>query len=146
MAVGEQPATAVVASCANDGSVAPDGYRPHTTAGVYVPTVIPAAPHWGKRKPWVMERPDQFRPGPPPSLTSDTWTRDYNEVKALGSRNSTQRTAEQNGVPRFGEPPAPAVYWPVARSVATAPGRDLTDNARLLAVAGMAMDDALTAV
>ena len=91
IAVGEQAATAVVvASCANDGSVAPDGYRPHTTAGVYVPTVIPAVPHWGKRKPWVMDRPDQFRPGPPPSLTSDTWTRDYNEVKALGSRNSTQ--------------------------------------------------------
>src|SRR5205814_6431207 len=40
----------------------------------------------------------------------------------------------------------PALYWPVARSVANAPGRDVTDNARLLAVAGMAMDDALTAV
>ena len=146
IAVGEQAATAVLASCANDGSVAPDGYRPHTTAGIYVPTVIPAVPHWGKRKPWVMDRPDQFRPGPPPSLTSDTWTRDYNEVKALGSRNSTQRTAEQTAVAKFWEATAPAVYWPVARSVATAPGRDLTDNARLLAVAGMAMDDGLTAV
>jgi hypothetical protein len=47
---------------------------------------------------------------------------------------------------KFWEATAPAVYWPVARSVATAPGRDLTDNARLLAVAAMAMDDALTAV
>jgi hypothetical protein len=146
IAVGEQAATAVFASCANDGSVAPDAYRPHTTAGIYVPTVIPAVPHWGKRKPWVMDRPDQFRPGPPPSLTSDTWTRDYNEVKALGARNSTQRTAEQTAMAKFWEATAPAVYWPVARSVATAPGRDLTDNARLLAVAGMAMDDALTAV
>src|SRR5205823_1170702 len=35
---------------------------------------------------------------------------------------------------------------PVARSVATAPGRDVTDNARLLAMAAMAMDDALIAV
>ena len=34
----------------------------------------------------------------------------------------------------------------MARSVATAPGRDVTDNARLLAVAAMAMDDALIAV
>jgi hypothetical protein len=34
----------------------------------------------------------------------------------------------------------------VARSVATAPGRDVTGNARLLAVAAMAMDDALIAV
>ena len=38
------------------------------------------------------------------------------------------------------------MYWPVARSVAEAPGRDATDNARLLAVAAMAMDDALIAV
>ena len=135
IAVGEQAAAAVLASCATDGSVAPDAYRPHTTPGVYVPTVIPAVPHWGKRTPWVMASPDQFRPGPPPSLTSATWARDYNEVKALGSRNSTQRTPEQTAMAKFWEATAPAVYWPVARSVATAPGREVTDNARLLAVA-----------
>ena len=38
------------------------------------------------------------------------------------------------------------MYWPVARSVAAMPGRDVTDNARLLALAAMAMDDALIAV
>jgi hypothetical protein len=146
IAVGEQAAAAVLESCVNDGSVAPDAYRPHTTAGVYVPTVIPAVPHWGKRKPWVMASPDQFRPGPPPSLTSETWARDYNEVKALGSKNSAERTPEQTAIAKFWEATAPAVYWPVARSVATAPGREVTDNARLLAAAGMAMDDALTAV
>ena len=146
IAVGEQAAAAVLASCANDGSAAPDAYRPHAAPGVYVPTVTPAVPHWGKRIPWVMASPDQFRPGPPPSLTSAIWARDYNEVKALGSRNSTQRTPEQTAIAKFWEATAPAVYWPVARSVATVPGRDVTDNARLFAVAAMAMDDALTAV
>ena len=146
IAVGEQAADAVLASCANDGSAAPDTYRPHAAAGVYVPTVIPAVPHWGKRTPWVMASADQFRPGPPPSLTSATWARDYNEIKALGGKNSTQRTPEQTAIAKFWEATAPAVYWPVARSVATAPGRDVTDNARLLAVAAMAMDDALIAV
>ena len=34
----------------------------------------------------------------------------------------------------------------MARSVANVPGRDVADNARLLAVAAMAMDDALIAV
>ena len=38
------------------------------------------------------------------------------------------------------------MYWPIARSVAAMPGRDVTDNARLLALAAMAMDDALIAV
>jgi hypothetical protein len=146
IAVGEQAATAVLALCANDGSSATDTYRPHAIAGVYVPTLLPAVPHWGKRTPWVMTSFDQFRPGPPPALASATWTRDYNEVKALGSKNSTQRTPEQTAMAKFWEATAPAVYWPVARSVANAPGRDVTDNARLFAVAAMAMDDALTAV
>jgi len=146
LVVGEQAADAIVAACADDGMVAPDIYRPVTTVGAYVPTTGPAVPHWGKRRPWVMTRGDQFRPGPPPSLTSAAWARDYNEVKALGSRNSTQRTPEQTAVAKFWEATAPAVYWPVARSVAAAPGRDLTDNARLFAVAAMAMDDGLIAV
>jgi hypothetical protein len=146
IAVGEQAAAAILASCADDGSVAPNTYQPHTTAGVYVPTMFPAVPHWGKRKPWVMASADQFRPGPPPSLTSETWKRDYAEIKALGGKNSTQRTAEQTAIAQFWEATAPAVYWPVARSVANAPGRDVADNARLLAVAAMAMDDGLIAV
>ena len=146
IALGEQAATAIVALCADDGAVAPDVYRPNTAAGVYVPTVGPAAPHWGKRRPWVMPRGDHFRPGPPPGLTSDTWARDYNEIKAVGSRNSTQRTPEQTAIARFWEATAPVVYWPIARSVAATPGRDVTDNARLFALAAMAMDDALIAV
>jgi PAP2 superfamily len=144
--VGEQAATAIVAMCADDGVIAPDVYRPSTAAGVYVPTMGPAVPHWGKRRPWVMTRGDQFRPGPPPALTSATWARDYNEIKAVGGRNSTQRTPEQTAIAKFWEATAPAVYWPIARSVAAMPGRDVTDNARLLALAAMAMDDALIAV
>jgi hypothetical protein len=62
IALGEQAATAIVALCADDGMVAPDVYRPDTTAGVYGPTVGPAVPHWGKRRPWVMPRGDHFRP------------------------------------------------------------------------------------
>jgi hypothetical protein len=146
IALGEQAATAIVALCADDGMVAPDVYRPHAAAGVYVPTVGPAVPHWGKRRPWVMPRGDHFRPGPPPSLTSDTWVRDYNEIKAIGSKTSTQRTPEQTAIAKFWEATAPAVYWPVARSVAGMPGRDVTDNARLFALAAMAMDDGLIAV
>jgi len=146
IALGEQAANAIVAMCADDGVIAPDAYRPHAAPGVYVPTVIPAVAHWGKRRPWAMSRGDQFRPAGPPALTSQTWARDYNEIKALGSRNSTVRTAEQTAIAKFWEATLPSVYWPIARSVAVAPGREVTDNARFLAVAGMAMDDALIAV
>ena len=54
IAVGEQAAAAILASCADDGSVAPNTYRPHTTAGVYVPTTLP------ERRP--------VPPGPPAEL------------------------------------------------------------------------------
>lgn len=146
IAVGEKAAAAVLALRAGDGGTAPEDYRPRATAGVYVPTIIPAVPNWPRRTPWVMARADQFRPGPPPSLTSSQWARDYNEIKVLGARNSTQRTAEQTGIARFWEATQPTIYYPVVRSVANAPGREITQNARLLAVAGQAMDDALIAV
>jgi hypothetical protein len=146
IAVGEQAAVAVFDSCADDRAVAPNTYRPYTTAGVYVPTTSPALPHWGKRRPWVMSSGDQFRPGPPPSLTSEVWKRDLDEIKAMGALNNSKRTPEQTAIAKFWEATGPAIYWPVARSVATLPGRDVTDNARLLAKAAMAMDDALIAV
>src|SRR5437870_9179030 len=145
VAVGEQAAAACLARV-DEGLTLPDTYRPHAAAGVYVPTLLPAVPNWGKRKPWVMTSGSQFRPGPPPALTSEKWTRDYNEIKAVGAKNSTRRTPEQTAMAKFWEATAPAVYWPVARAVAAVPARDVTANARLLAVAAMAMDDALIAV
>jgi hypothetical protein len=93
-----------------------------------------------------MASPDQFRPGPPPALSSKLWARDYNEVKSVGAKNSTRRTAEQAGIARFWEGSGPVMYFPIARSVADAPGREVTRNARLLAVAAQAMDDAAIAV
>jgi PAP2 superfamily len=146
IALGEQAAATVVAMCADDGVAVPERYRPATTASVYVPTIIPAAPQWGQRRPWVMTTPDQFRPGPPPALGSDVWARDYNEIKAVGAKNSTTRTPAQTDIARFWEATAPTIYYPLVRSVANAPGREVTQNARLFAVTGEAMDDALIAV
>jgi hypothetical protein len=146
IAVGEQAAAAVLAWRADDGAGTSERYRPATTAGVYVPTTIPAAPQWPQRKPWVMTSCDQFRPGPPPALASEVWARDYNEIKAVGGKNSATRTLAQTEVARFWEATAPTLYFPVVRSVANLPGREVTQNARLLAIAGEAMDDALIAV
>ncbi len=145
IAVGEQAAAGCLARV-DEGLTLPDTYRPHAAAGVYVPTLLPAVPNWGQRKPWAMSSGSQFRPGPPPGLTSEKWARDYNEIKALGAKNSTQRTPEQTAIAKFWEATAPAVYWPVVRSVAAEPGRDVTANARLMAIAAMAMDDGLIAV
>jgi len=101
---------------------------------------------WPQRKPWLLERADQFRPGAPPALTSERWARDYNEVKALGARDSKRRSAEQTAIARFWDYSLPAVYHGVVHSVALQPGRDVLANARLFAAVAQAMDDAMIAV
>jgi hypothetical protein len=146
IAIGERAAADVIARRAEDGSSSSESYRPVTSAGAYVPTTIPAASQWPRRKPWLMTSPDQFRPGPPPDLGSSVWVRDFNEVKSLGARNGSTRTEEQTEIARFWEATMPAIYHGVIRSVADLPTRDVTRNARLLAAVAQGMDDALTAV
>ncbi len=146
IAAGERAAAAVLARRADDGPLPAETYRPHAAAGYYVPTAAPAASQWSKRKPWLMTDAAQFRPGPPPALTSDTWARDYNEVKALGARASKLRTAEQTEAARFWEYSLPPIYHGVVRSVAIQPGRDAARNARLYAAVTQAMDDAMIGI
>jgi hypothetical protein len=146
IAIGEKAAAGILALRGNDGAAAPDTYLPFTAPGMYVPTASVAVPHWGKRKPWILASGDQLRPGAPPPLTSALWARDYNEIKALGGRNSTQRNATQTEIARFWEATQPTIYHPLARAVALQPGREVTQNARLFAAATIAMDDALIAV
>jgi hypothetical protein len=146
IAVGEQAAAAVLARRADDGGLPAESHRPHTTAGTYVPTATPAVTQWSQRKPWLMASAAQFRPGPPPALTSDAWARDYNEVKSFGAKNSTRRSAEQTEIARFWEYSLPAIYHGVVRSVAQVPGRDMTQNARMFAAVAQAMDDAMIGV
>jgi hypothetical protein len=146
IAVGEKAAAAILALRIDDGAATGETYRPHTTAGVYVPTVIPVAPQWPQRKPWLMTSPAQFRPGPPPPLTSELWARDYNEIKALGGKSSMRRTAEQTEIARFWEATLPPIYHGIVRSVANVSGREVTQNARLFAAVTQATDDALIAV
>ena len=146
IAVGEKAATAVLAARADDTVAPTESYRPHTTPGAYVPTAMPAAPQWVQRKPWLMASAAQFRPGPPPALASELWARDYNEVKALGAKQSALRTAEQTEIARFWEYSLPPIYLGVVRSVTDSPGREATQNARLFAAVAQAMDDAMIAV
>ena len=146
IAAGEQAATALLARRGDDGAATPDRYRPHTTPGAYVPTAAAAATQWPQRKPWTLSSPAQFRPGPPTALGSAHWARDYNEVRTLGAKASTQRSAEQTEIARFWDYSLPPVYHAVVRSVAHMPGRSVEQNARLLATASQAMDDGLIAI
>ncbi|HSV71859.1 MAG TPA: vanadium-dependent haloperoxidase [Methylibium sp.] len=146
IAAGELAAQAVLAARADDGAAAPEAYRPLASAGAYVPTAVPAVSQWPQRKPWLMASAAQFRPAPPPALSSEAWARDYEEVRTLGAKQSTRRSAEQTEIARFWEYSLPPIYHGVLRSAAQAPGRDAQRNARLFAAAAQAMDDAMISV
>lgn len=145
IAAGERSAAALFAQRAKD-TIAADTHRPFTAAGTYVPTAAVAVPTWSTRTPWAMTSPAQFRAAPPPALTSEAWARDYTEVREIGARASSKRSAEQTDIARFWEYSLPAIYHGVLRSVAEQPGRGVSRNARLYAAAAQAMDDALIAV
>jgi hypothetical protein len=144
--IGERTAAEVLERKIDDGWSTAENYRPVTSPGVYVPTALPAVSQWMQRKPWLMTSAAQFRPGPPPALGSATWARDYNEVKAMGAKNGSRRSAEQTDIARFWEATLPSIYHGVVRSVAEQPGRDVSRNARLFAAVSQGMDDALIAV
>ncbi|MFK4385878.1 vanadium-dependent haloperoxidase [Bradyrhizobium sp. USDA 223] len=88
----------------------------------------------------------QFRPAPPPALDSEIWTRDVNEIRELGARNSTTRTAEQTAIGRAWFLVGPPSFNPIVRQVALAKNMDVVDCARLFALAEIAGNDAIVAV
>ena len=113
--------------------------------GVYqsTPTNFPPAllPGFAIVKPFSMSSPSQFRPGPPPDLSSDTWMSDYNETKAYGQDTSTVRTPEQTEIGRFYTEHAVAQYQRGFRAFAQAHGFTIGENARFFAMANVAIID-----
>lgn len=144
--LGERAGAAILAERGTDGAAGPDTYRPFTAPGQYVPTVLPAASRWGGVRPFALKSGDQFRPAAPYALTSREWAKDYDEVKRMGAKSGSARSAEQTDIARFWELTGPASYNPLARQIVAAKGLDVTDCARVFALVSMATADALIAV
>jgi PAP2 superfamily len=144
--LGETVAAKVVAARANDGSDAPDAYRPRTTPGVYVPTPITAGSMWPDVKPFAMAKGSQFRPKAPISLESKEWATDFKELKDYGGKNSVKRTAQQTETARFWLMAGPPAYHPFARQLVTAKQMSVVDSARFMALVAVGLNDALIAV
>jgi hypothetical protein len=124
--------------------IAQTPYRPRTTPGEWIgasPPVLDA--YWLAFRPWVMKSADALMPPPPPALTSATWARDYEEVRRLGGRNSKDRTPQQTLIAKYRQG---YDLSPMVRYIADQHGRRQVDNARLLALYQMAMDDAVQAM
>jgi hypothetical protein len=144
--LGEAVAAKTLEARANDGSSAADAYRPVTTAGVYIPTALTVAPHWPDLMPFAMTSPSQFRPKPPIALESEQWGKDYNEIKELGAKNSSKRTARQTEDARFWLLTGPLSTHPLHRQIALRKEMSVIDSARFMTVVTAAEADAMIAV
>ena len=150
VAVGAAAAAGIIALRACDGSFpvpAPPPFIGGTDLGVWRPTppanAAMLAPWLGNVTPFTLTRPSQFRAEPPPALTSREYARDYNEVKALGALNNSARTAEQTDMAQFWAANYPVLWNQVLRDIAGAHVDNISDSARLFALADMAMADAI---
>jgi hypothetical protein len=144
--LGEAVAAKILEARAKDGADAADAYRPKAKPGVYVPTPITVASMWPNVKPFAMTSPSQFRPEPPIALKSEEWARDYNEIKEVGGRTSSKRSARQTEDARFWLITGPQATDPVARQLAAVKGMNLIDGARFMALVSVALADAYIAV
>jgi membrane-associated phospholipid phosphatase len=148
--VGEQVATDLLAIRADDGSnLTPPPFVPGAAPGDYQPTPpnfpTPAFTTWGEVTPFVLDRGDQFRPAPPPALTSDAYATALNEEQSLGSASSITRSAEQTEIGKFWNPPIQNFWNQIAETVATAHHSDLPTTARLFAALNLSFADSAIA-
>jgi hypothetical protein len=101
--------------------------------------------------PFAMTSHDQFRPGPPPALTSALYAADVNEVKAIGRFDSAIRTTEQTQLALLwqavGQVNENHAIRPVIEAlIEAAHGHlQLVDTARIFALINIAAEDATIA-
>ncbi|URM92345.1 vanadium-dependent haloperoxidase [Streptomyces sp. MRC013] len=108
----------------------PPGHHPFTAAWL------------ARLRPLLVDRPDRFRPGPPPALTSARYAADLNEVKAYGAKDSPVRSPSQTDTAQFF---TKLDLQGALADRAARDGLDLVDTARLFAAVNTVQADAVIA-
>jgi hypothetical protein len=151
VAIGLTVADRILALRSNDGSGAQRiPYIFGTAPGDYqsTPPNFPPQPqftHWSHVTPFTLNRANQFRPGPPPKLTSDEYTDAFNEIESLGIENSTTATPDEALTGRFWNG-AIQNYWnEIAQTASEAHRLKTADSARLFALLNFSLADGVIA-
>lgn len=145
--VGRTVAERMLAWRAKDNFDAKAEDKPGTGAGVWQrtpPGFAPGAlPQMGGVTPFILKSVDQFAAKGRPALTSGEFARDLDEIKRLGGRHSTERTADQTAVALFWSGNEIPQLNAVARAASQARKLSMHENARLFALTHTAAADAL---
>jgi hypothetical protein len=148
---GELAADSLIAQREDDGRNAPISFTQAPALGVWRPTPPAFAPFtvpWmGFVTPLLVRSGAQFGElGPPPALTSARYTRDFNEVKALGSDDSTERTTEQTETALFYSGNPLIQFNAALRDQVIVRQLDIVDAARMFAAVDMSLADGVISI
>jgi hypothetical protein len=155
IAIGADSAAAMLAARANDGAATAEApYTPGANPGNYQFTApfdgppfngYAAVPKWGKVTPFTLRSGSQFRAPPPYKVTDFGYAFDFNEIKALGSITSLERSADQTALALFWYENSSFGWNRIARVVDAAHPLSLWGHAQLFAALNAAMADATIA-
>lgn len=103
---GQHVADTIWSARQNDGlSPAMAPFTGSATTGFWRPTPPANSPGSGPQfatmTPWVLARPSQFRPVPPPTLISAEYAADFNETKLWGAAVGSPRQPEDSALATF---------------------------------------------
>src|SRR6202158_5929550 len=151
VAVGQTVAAQILAFRSTDGAaVTPPPFIPGNQPGDYQftpPNFVPADfTQWPQVTPFAIARADEFRPGPPPQLTSDEYTKVLNEVKSLGFITSTTRTPKQTQIGTFWNGNIQDFWNEIAQTAALGHHLGLAHSARLFALLNISLADSTIAL
>jgi hypothetical protein len=151
--IGFHAAMEVLAWRQNDGWAAPDpAYVLPPFPGLWQPTPpalsVATFTRYPNVTPFALLTATQYLPPPPPTLTSERYAADFDEVKRLGSVTSTERTEEQTLLARLFAGlinPIPFVsFWNIVTGdLAEARGLSLVETARLFVLVNVSIHDGL---
>jgi membrane-associated phospholipid phosphatase len=146
IAVGAAVAAEVVAFRANDGSnITPPSFKAGSAPGNYQLTPPNFAPvdfrQWPGVALFALARADEFRPAPPPQLTSEEYVSVFNEVKSLGIAASTTRTTDQTVIGKFWNGNIQDFWNEIAQTAVAARHLSLIQSARLFALLNISLAD-----
>lgn len=149
--LGAHAAADVLRARADDGSSATaPPYQSTGDPGDYRPTppdeAAPVFTHWAAVRPFVLRDGSQFRPPPPPALSSPAYAAAVNEVKGLGQDHSTTRTSEQTTIGRFWSAPIQNYWNAIAEQVALAHHDSTAASARTFALLDIGLADTTIAL
>jgi membrane-associated phospholipid phosphatase len=150
--VGRAVGLATVAFRKDDGSAElPPVYMFGTDPGDYqsTPPNFPKQPvftHWSRITPFAIERARQFRPVPPPSLTSPEYTAAFKQVKEVGIASTMSPPSEPMVIGRFWNG-AIQNYWnEIAQTEVKAHHLNTAQAARAFALLNVTLADEVIAM